>query len=256
MAEQPPTKIAAIGDVHGEADLLRSLLDGLAALDPAMPIYFLGDIVDRGAESAQAFDIVAETLSRLPGSRLVLGNHDEWLLRFLSDDLEVDELFSWLGQGGAETLRSYGCDPDSTPATARAHIEATRPGHHKILADAPVLLVAGHFAFVHAGIDPQRAIGEQDRHDCVWIRAPFMNHVGQLSHVIVHGHTPQKKGLPVVTENRVSMDTGAVFTGSLSAVVVDLATDDLAFYRSKKHVPFEPIEPIRHDRGLGTVLDR
>jgi len=260
MANSRPTRIVAIGDVHGEAELLRRLLHGLDALagevESATPVYFLGDIVDRGPQSRQALDIVEETLARRPGSRMLLGNHDEWFLHFLQGDLDAGGLDLWLHQGGAETLLSYGCQAYSRVGEMRRHIDETRPSHRRILSEASMILIEEGFAFVHAGVDPVRPVDGQDRQDCVWIRDPFLNHVSRLSHTIVHGHTPQENGLPVVTENRVSMDTGAVFTGILSAVVVDVVSGDLRFYRTTADCDIERIDPSRLDRGLGTVLDR
>ncbi|MEX6505724.1 metallophosphoesterase [Jiella sp. M17.18] len=258
MLDDGLRRVLAIGDVHGEADLLESMLAGFEALDDPgemrVPVIFLGDIVDRGGQSRQALDLVARTMAERPGSGLLLGNHDEWFLRFLRDELTPEELQNWLEQGGAETLVSYGCRQFTRAGDMRDHVNAGWPNHRRLLEAAPTILLAERFAFVHAGVDPRRPIDAQLPQDCIWIRAPFMNHVGRLSHTIVHGHTPQKKGRPVVTENRISMDTGAVFTGKLSAVLIDLQTGDLAFHQVTPGSGLTAIGPVELDRGLGTVL--
>ena len=68
------------------ADLLEALLgairDDARSRGEEARIVFLGDIVDRGPESRQALELVMETLRQSPGSRLILGNHEEFLLRF------------------------------------------------------------------------------------------------------------------------------------------------------------------------------
>lgn len=254
-----PSVIAAIGDVHGTAGLLSTLLQGLetvaASRKAIMEIVFLGDIVDRGPDSRGALDLVGDAIKAHPNSRLLLGNHDWWLLQFLKDELDGDAIDNWLDQGGAATLASYGATADRDLDAIRHRILRDRPEHWELLSRAATIAVEGSFVFVHAGIDPRRPIGRQQAHDCLWIRAPFLNYVGRLSHVVVHGHQPQKGGRPVVTENRISMDTGAVFTGRLSAVVIDRDSDGLAFFAATASGGFAAVEPVRLDRGLGTILD-
>lgn len=254
-----PSLIAAIGDVHGAAGLLSTLLQGLdtvaASRKATIEIIFLGDIVDRGPDSRGALDLVLETIATHPNSRLLIGNHDWWLLQFLKDELDRDAVDNWLDQGGAATLDSYGAGSTRDVDAIRHHILLDRPEHFELLSDAATIAFDGRFAFVHAGIDPNRPIDRQDPHDCLWIRAPFLNHVGRLSHVVVHGHQPQKGGRPVITENRISMDTGAVFTGRLAAVVIDRGSGQLEFFAATAAGDFTAVEPVRLDRGLGTILD-
>lgn len=254
-----PSLIAAIGDVHGAAGLLSTLLQGLdtvtAGRQATMEIIFLGDIVDRGPDSCGALDLVVEAIANHPKSQLLIGNHDWWLLQFLKGELDRDAVDNWLDQGGAATLASYGAAPDRDLDAIRHRILKDRPEHLELLSGAATITVDGSFAFVHAGIDPRRPIDRQDPHDCLWIRAPFLNHIGRLSHVVVHGHQPQKGGRPVVTENRISMDTGAVFTGRLAAVVIERDSDQLEFFAATAAGGFAAVEPDRLDRGLGTLLD-
>lgn len=253
----PP--IAAIGDVHGKADLLRTTLEGLVDLErlSGIPpvVYFLGDIVDRGPDSRGALDLVVKTIADRPGSRLLLGNHDDWLRRFLIDDLLDDEIAAWLDQGGGETLRSYGLSDRTAPHEARETILGAHPNHLQLLRTASILETVGRFAFAHAGVDPARPFDQQEREDCIWIRGPFHRHVGHLEKVVVHGHQPQKGGLPVVTENRISMDTGAVFTERLSTVLIEPDSGRLTFYQALGGGGFNEITARRLDRGLGTAMD-
>ena len=259
MSNQP-SEIVAIGDVHGESELFRRFLGGVdriarqRGVRPA--IYILGDVVDRGEDSCGALAIADDVLSHWPGSKLLLGNHDEWLLRFLKNELSLEEVFNWLDQGGAETLASYGFTlAETTPEEIRRTILGRWPAHLKRLEEASFIEFAGPFAFVHAGIDPARALTRQRPQDCVWIRAPFMNHVGRLSHVVLHGHTPQKAGLPTATENRLSLDTGAVFTGRLTGAWVDTRTGAIECWQAVHGHDLTRVEPKRLDRGLGTAMD-
>ena len=199
-------------------------------------------------------DLAEEILATRPGSKMLLGNHDEWLLRFLKDELSLEETFSWLDQGGAETLASYGHSTSSHPRESRLAILRDKPGHLILLEQASPIILVGDFAFVHAGVDPSRPLTDQRRHDCIWIRAPFMNHVGRLSHLVLHGHTPQKRGRPTVTENRLSLDTGAVFTGFLTGAWVDTISGSVTCLQASLDRKLHKVEPRRLDRGLGIAL--
>ncbi|MBB4001123.1 metallophosphoesterase [Aurantimonas endophytica] len=256
MLTESPSRVIAIGDVHGASDLLETLLGRLDQAAPGWPIYFLGDIVDRGPDSRRAMDLVEATLEARPGSKLLLGNHDDWLLRFLEDRLSLSEALHWLAQGGGETLQSYGVAPGADLDEARLHVLGTRPSHLPLLNSASVLESVDGFAFVHAGIDPLRQLDEQQRHDCLWMREPFLGHVGLLGHVVVHGHTPLKDGRPVVTENRISIDTAAVLTGVLTAALIDVADGSIGFLATGKAGCVTAAQPHRLNRGLGTALDR
>ena len=250
--------LAAIGDVHGRADLLDVMLSGLDALADRLGrqlvVYFLGDIVDRGPASRQSLDRVVTALRDHPGSRLFLGNHDDWMRDFLRGAFDDALLLHWLGQGGAETLLSYGIEAIGEPEDVRCALLEEHPDHATLLENASTVEARGRYLFVHAGIDPARPVDAQSVHDCLWIREPFLQHVGALSHIVVHGHTPQTGGRPVVTENRISLDTGAVLTGALSAFVLDEA-DGRGRFVAATEDGFGPIEPQRLDRGCGTVLD-
>jgi serine/threonine protein phosphatase 1 len=75
---------------------------------------------------------------------------------------------------------------------------------------------------VHAGIHPSRPLSEQDPHDLVWIREPFLYSDMDYGFIVVHGHTPKEE--PEVLPNRINIDTGAVFTGRLTCLVLEGAT--------------------------------
>jgi serine/threonine protein phosphatase 1 len=83
----------AIGDIHGRADLLETLLIAIdKRADDMMidySIIFLGDVIDRGPESKRALELVGEAIASKPGSSLILGNHDWFPIRIL-DELSGD----------------------------------------------------------------------------------------------------------------------------------------------------------------------
>lgn len=250
--------VYAIGDIHGRADLLGSLIDFInlhAKTNGIEPrVYFLGDIVDRGPNSREAMEIVCETLKRWPESRLLLGNHDQLFLDAMTSQIYVNQWFSRFG--GMQTLASYLGEgthywPDEITGIAERF-----PEHLKVLRDAPTILTVGDYAFVHAGIDPDAPLDRQKRNVLLQVRSKFTDLVGRLSHVVVHGHSKQVPPQPVVTENRISLDTDAWITGVLSMAVIDTETVGIEFFATDPDGRVARIDPIRLDRGFGTVLDR
>lgn len=251
--------IYAIGDIHGRPDLLQPTIDFIqkhAERSHELPrVYFLGDVVDRGYDSRGAMQIVHDTIERWPDSRLILGNHDETFRAVLEDPDDFAEAIKWCSRGGSPTFysyRGYGSDYDSS---AIRDIATRFADHLGVLRNAPTIETVGRYCFVHAGIDPLLPISSQDPDRCRTIRDEFLDHVGPLSHIIVHGHTQLASLLPTVTENRISLDTGACHSSVLSMAAIDPETDEIDFFSTTPDRGTVPVEPIRLDRGFGTILD-
>ncbi|WP_181168100.1 metallophosphoesterase family protein [Mesorhizobium sp. B2-4-19] len=225
----------AIGDVHGRADLLEPLLAAIVAdahaSDAEPRVLFLGDIVDRGPRSREAMDLVCDTLTRWPRSRLIRGNHDAYFLDFMTADHVDEERFGrWLMRiGGYQTMESYDLLSVGSVRDAAAIFRANHPRHLQALMDASPIVVDNRFAYVHAGIDPTRSIGAQAPKDLMMIRDRFLDYEGQLSHIIVHGHTPTLDSVPDSRPCRIGIDTGAYTSGKLTCLAISADERNLHF---------------------------
>lgn len=246
-----------IGDIHGRNDLLSGLLGWIEADardrggEPC--VVFLGDVVDRGPDSMACMDTVMATLRRWKESRLILGNHDEWFLDAVLSDGKSSSLDGWVLNGGIATIESY-CGGEIDPEVARL-VRERHPGHVDMLKAAlRIIPHSGPFVAVHAGIDPTLPLHGQKERDLNWIRDRFLAYVGTDIRPVVHGHTIVGR-LPVVTENRVSIDTGAYDHGLLTCFAVDPEEGDVRFMQASED-GLEAVEPHLVDRGYGTVLDR
>jgi serine/threonine protein phosphatase 1 len=219
--------VYAVGDLHGRLDLLEPLIRQISAdvlqIGPArQPILvFVGDYVDRGLESKGVIDrIIALRAETGFEVRTLKGNHEEAMIRFLNDAASGPE---WCEYGGVQTLISYGVSRPRLRGDA-AEWERTReefrrlipPEHLAFLSNLELILTVGDYAFVHAGLRPGLSIEDQDVHDLMWIREPFLNARRPFEKVVVHGHTPQEE--PFIGECRIGIDTGAYATGVLTAV--------------------------------------
>ena len=68
-------RVVVVGDVQGCGSALEALLDKIQLTDNDA-LVFIGDLFDRGVENVQAF----RTISKLPNTFIVEGNHDSYLL--------------------------------------------------------------------------------------------------------------------------------------------------------------------------------
>jgi serine/threonine protein phosphatase 1 len=214
-----------VGDIHGRLDLFEPMIHAIegdiAQAGAAEPrVVLLGDLVDRGPDSA---GVLARTRAwqHVRNVRVLAGNHEDMFLKSFE---RPEALRHFLKHGGRETLQSYGV---STKAMRSASIEdlfAALPqfvpaADREYIASFEEMIVAGDYAFVHAGIDPERPITEQKRTDLLWIRERFLEHDGPLPKVIVHGHTISDQVMDC--GNRIGIDTGAFRSGVLTALVLE-----------------------------------
>ncbi len=209
----------AIGDVHGCGTLLEELLLSIRtkARRGGFPfrIVFLGDIIDRGPYSRWSMEQVVRTLDEVPGSKLILGNHESLLLRAI--DGEDHDVRRWLEAGGDTALVSYG-HPAEQPVTAEAIRSAIGEEHISCMRNAERYVELDKHFLVHAGLRPGIPLGEQDPYDLIWIREGFLDYCGTFEKMVVHGHTPTLRDDVELWEHRLAVDTYAYGSGVLSAV--------------------------------------
>lgn len=216
-----------VGDVHGRLDLLDRLLDSIhAEIAEQRPrkvlLVFLGDLIDRGPDSAQVVERLRTYTHERVKPVFLLGNHEEVLLRIL--DGEAALIAKWRWFGGDETLRSYGLDARRLAAiddeAALAEVRRAIPECHvaflKSFADTCRF---GDYLFVHAGVRPGVNVREQRQSDLRWIREPFLHDDSDHGFVVVHGHS-----ISLAVEeraNRIGIDTGAYKSGLLTALAIE-----------------------------------
>jgi serine/threonine protein phosphatase 1 len=225
-------RIYVVGDVHGRADLLASILgrvDQDLELHPiANPLQvFLGDYIDRGPYSRDVIDLL---MSRRKQCSMIClkGNHEAIALRVLEDSMLLPR---WLQLGGGDTMISYGVTPpasiDSRDAEVLVHALRTEmpEDHKRFLSSLALSFTCGDFFLSHAGARPGISLELQHQRDLLWIRDDFLQYGGDLGKVVVHGHTPV--GKPEILANRINIDTGAYATGRLTCLVLE--ADQLDF---------------------------
>lgn len=161
-----------IGDIHGHYRSLHRLLE-LAAPTEDDRVYCLGDLIDRGPDSAK---VVALVQSR--GYTSLLGNHEHLLSQVLTFPESVELRSHWFQAGGQSTLASFG---------SWEALQEIQPW----LQQLPLYLDLGDLWLVHAGVDPDLPLKHQTEHEFCWIRDRFLASPRPVfTHkTIVVGHT-------------------------------------------------------------------
>ena len=215
-------RVYAIGDIHGRLDLFEQLIVAIDADDATRPpaqttVILLGDLIDRGPDSAGVID-AAMAWGERRHVRLLVGNHEEMFLDGLK---RTEVLRHFLRYGGKETVLSYPIDRTAYRELSLDELQerlrdAVPQAHIDYLGSAEVAVAIGDYLFVHAGIRPGVAIADQNPADLRWIREKFITDTRYHGCVVVHGHT-----ISVGVEempNRIGIDTGAFQSGRLTAL--------------------------------------
>ncbi|MBV7269355.1 metallophosphoesterase family protein [Winogradskyella luteola] len=216
----------AIGDIHGGLRALIQVLER-AQFTTNDTLVFLGDYVDGWSESAQVITYLIE-LSKTNECVFIKGNHDVWSEEWLASSF-INEV--WFQHGGKETIESY---TGFSEEQKRAHLNffEAMPLYH---------IDSKNRLFVHAGFTSMHGV-ERETHKetfyfdrTLWEMARTMDkriqknselYPNRLKHYseIYIGHTPTlyyHTYEPMNAINVWNIDTGAAFTGKLSAIDIE-----------------------------------
>ncbi|MDX3577375.1 polynucleotide kinase-phosphatase [Streptomyces sp. FL07-04A] len=237
-----------IGDIHGCASELESLLSKLGYADGVHPegrqAVFVGDLVDRGPDSPAVLRCVM-SMVKSGNALCVPGNHENKYGRFLKGR-NVQHT-----HGLAETIEQMDGESDEFRAEVREFIDKL-VSHY--------VLDGGRLVVCHAGLPEKyhgrtsgrvrshalygETTGETDEFGLP-VRYPWAeDYRGRAA--VVYGHTP----VPEATwlNNTICLDTGAVFGGKLTALrwpereLVDVPAEQ---------VWYEPVKPLRSEAPGG-----
>ena len=186
-----------VGDVHGCYAELMDLLDK-AQLHSDDQIVLVGDLINRGPNNRQVLDFV-HTARHV---RSVLGNHEHNLLRYYN--------------GALRTLKY-------TYASVISDLGKDLGRYMEFLAHLPYTLELEEALIVHAGIRPGIPLAEQDPDDLVNLRALAPEGIPWYEFYsgkkpIVFGHWVRLN--PLVLKNAIGLDTGCVYGGRLTGVML------------------------------------
>lgn len=197
-------KIFVIGDIHGCLQKLKNLISGIDIDGKLDTVVFLGDYIDRGPDSRGVVQYILDFKNEKKNVFCLMGNHEDLFLYYLSYGLyETAFLFN----GGHSTLVSYNFP----------RVIEDIPRRHQYFFNSLLLYYEMEdYIFVHAGLRPGVPLEKQDKYDLLWIRNEFIESDYDFGKTVVFGHTGFSG--PLFLENKIGIDTGAVFGGRLTCL--------------------------------------
>lgn len=215
-----------IGDIHGGLKGLKELAE-IANFSKSDQLIFLGDYVDGWSESAQVIQYLME-LSKTNHCIFIKGNHDVWCENWLRNKKPNPV---WLANGGLGAIESYRSFSEESKHKHLSFFESMQLFH---IDKQNRLFIHAGFTSMH-GVERENDISNFYLDRTLWEMALAMdttlnsqseNYPQRLKHYseIYIGHTPTinySKTKPMNAANVWNIDTGAAFTGRLSALNVD-----------------------------------
>lgn len=197
-----------LSDIHGCLNAFNkairwAFIDSLRDETPDSQIILLGDYVDRGPDSRGVIARIRE-LQRNHDVIVLAGNHEQMMYQGILGG-NVDMLNCWLGNGGNQTLQSYGASALS--------VQWPDQMIHDCVWMAQLLTgyEDQYRYYVHAGLQPGVPWAEQTVEMRLWYRKPKDEPEFWHGKQVIHGHTPQKGRKPFVDPCRINIDTGVCF---------------------------------------------
>jgi serine/threonine protein phosphatase 1 len=230
--------IYAIGDIHGESEKLRRLLEQiLPELAPEDTLLFLGDYIDRGPDTRGALDTLIALSHRHANLIFLRGNHEQMFLDALESPtprraqdpehvLVSAETAFWMRYGGANMMRSYDPGFFELPQDVLLTWWTFIPEEHiAFLRRTQIEHVTKYYHFVHAGLVPPgevwyEALNEPGRDPRQWIYAQFIDSPADFGRIVVYGHSSIGHR-PRIQDNKIGLDTRCGSGGPLTAAAFD-----------------------------------
>lgn len=221
-------RLYAVGDIHGRDDLLAAMIDRLTddaaqMSDPRKARFiFLGDYIDRGDHSAEVLQRLGALQASDSRFEFLMGNHEAAMLAFLKDPVAGAD---WIDWGGRQTLASYGVAgasraPDHDELRdLHAALSVKARDHIRFLQSLGRYAMSGDVVFAHASLDPTVPLDAQPDATLLWGQLPEGKVSGLPGRRLVHGHFADYA--PVTRAERICVDTGAYYSGRLTAVRLD-----------------------------------
>ena len=179
-------RLYVVGDVHGHLATFRALLHRLS-LAPEDRVVCLGDMIDRGPDSAGLVDL----LRSHPQVICLKGNHEQMAVQSVQMDGTFEAWQPWMKRGGKSTYASYIVQAEGDLWQAKQ----TMVDDFIWLDNLPTQIVLDHIRLVHAGYDPRMPLDMQGEKELLWIRKEWFQHEGAVdpARTVFFGHTTTTK---------------------------------------------------------------
>lgn len=210
-----------VGDIHGCIDEFNELIDKLSYNPNSDRLILLGDLIDRGPDSAAVVQ-----KARQMGLECIMGNHEYKFLKWYNSvgtRNDVYDKISYYSQFSEEDI--------------------------EYMWKMPTYIKLDNIIAVHAGLKPGIALSEQSKDDLMYIRytdsdrkfislkkiskvgkeeagAHFWTEFWSGPESVVYGHNVHSMTDPLIEEVSpgvfcYGLDTGCCFGGALTAMVLE-----------------------------------
>ena len=193
-------RIFVVSDLHGQFVMMQLLLDKIGFNDND-ELYILGDIMDRGPNSIGIYYFLKE----MDNIHLIKGNHEMMMYDSMVAALKYNDLDSersnpyrlWKQNGGNKTVdsireylqkdcSSYSEYFDNKQTFIKELLEFIESLPQYVELD----MNGKHYVLVHAGVDPEIALEDNDPEIMAWIREYFYYNEANPDYTYIFGHTP------------------------------------------------------------------
>ena len=167
--------IFAIGDIHGCLKQLvylqKKIFDYPGYKKESDLIIYLGDYIDRGPNSKDVIQHILKLQKEKVNSIFLMGNHEQIMIDFVFN--KINNLRYWLNLGADQTFKSYkievvefikdGFGDDKIDRLRSVLLNELSDEHIHFLKNLRLFYSVGNYLFVHAGINPEKTLKDQDK---------------------------------------------------------------------------------------------
>ena len=248
--KQEIKRTIVIGDIHGCYNEFVDLLKEVEYNSTEDKLILLGDYIDRGKDSYKVIKKIQELQKENNNVIALRGNHEQMLIESFMEqrnfDGARDDLIGstklWYSNGGMETEKSFEREGSNIASEIKWFI------------NLPYYYEDSNRIYVHAGIDLNKPITEQSRQQMLWVRESFIYNTKKYNKQIIFGHTPSilviEDYVPYKTlGNNICIDTGCVFGGRLTALIIKDNKLDGFVQVEKEAEAEQEIEEIENQYG-------
>ena len=223
ISEKNYEKIFIMTDIHGRYDLFEKIFDEINFTKNDLLI-ILGDSCDRGEYTYEMYRKYIDLQNE--GYKVIhlIGNHEDTILKSRND---LNHKANWMFNGGEKTVYSFFRHQNKFEEIIDYWEEFYKEKWlFDFFEEMPHIVESENCIFVHAGIDFEKSMENQDEEYVVWTRDNWYmkNNTGKT---VFYGHTPQNEVNSY--NNCFNLDSGAFHTNIMNCF--ELKTNTL--YRLK-----------------------